>query len=54
MFLVCTGCGTVAEPNGAGVGRSVRELADVSGFELHAHILEVTGLCPECSQASGV
>lgn len=54
VFLVCTECGTVAEPNGAGVGRSVRELADGSGFELHTHILEVTGLCPECSRASGV
>ena len=53
VFLVCTECGTVAEPNGAGVGRSVRKLADDSGFELHTHILEVTGLCPECSQASG-
>ena len=53
VFLVCTECGTVAEPDGAEVGRSVRELADVSGFELHSHALEVTGLCPECSQASG-
>ena len=53
VFLVCMECGTVAEPNGAGVGQSVRDLADVSGFELHTHILEVTGLCPECRPASG-
>lgn len=53
VFLVCTECRTVAEPSGAGVGRSVRELADLSGFELHTQLVEATGLCPECRQASG-
>ena len=51
VFLVCGGCGTVAEPNGAGVGQVVRHLADASGFEVAAHFLEVTGLCPGCREA---
>ncbi len=53
VFLVCTECRTVAEPSAVGVGRSVRELADVSGFELHTQLVEATGLCPECRQARG-
>ncbi len=53
VFLVCEQCGAVAEPSAAGLGRTVHDLAGVSGFELHAHVLEVTGLCPECRSAAG-
>ena len=53
VFLVCRSCGTVAEPNGGAVGLAVRELAAASGFALHAHALEMTGLCPECRPAGG-
>ena len=48
VFLVCERCDTVAEVSGAGLGRTVHELAGVSGFELRAHVLEATGRCPEC------
>ena len=48
VFLVCGKCGAVAEPDGARVGRAVRDLAERSGFRIQGHFLEVTGLCPEC------
>ena len=51
VFLVCEQCGTVAEPSGEGVGRMARKLASASGFELHAHFLELMGRCPECLRA---
>ena len=50
VFLVCGQCGAVAEPNGAGIGKAVRDLADASAFEVHAHLLEATGLCPDCQR----
>ena len=51
VFLVCEQCGTAAELGGAGLGRAVRDLAGASGFELHAHVLEATGRCPDCARA---
>lgn len=51
VFLVCEQCGTVAELGGTEVGRAVHDLAGASGFELHAHVLEATGRCPDCARA---
>lgn len=53
VFLLCGDCGTVAEPSGAAVGLAVRDLAAASGFEPHAHALEVTGRCPDCRTGGG-
>ena len=53
VFLVCEQCGTVAEPRAAGLGRTVRNLAGTSGFELRSHVLEATGRCPECARGDG-
>ena len=53
VFLVCEECGTVAEPEASGLGRTVHDLASASGFELRTHFLEVTGKCPDCSQGGG-
>ena len=53
VFLVCDQCGTVAEPSSAGLEETVHDLAEDAGFELHAHVLEATGRCPECSRADG-
>jgi len=53
VFLVCDHCGTVAEPNAAGLEETVHGLAKAAGFELHAHVLEATGRCPECSRTGG-
>ena len=53
VFLVCERCETVAEVSGAGLERAVHDLAGASGFELHGHVLEATGRCPECVRAGG-
>ena len=53
VFLVCEQCGTVAEPSASDLERTVHKLAGASGFELRAHVLEVTGRCPECTRVDG-
>ncbi len=50
VFLVCEQCGAVAEPSAAGLRRTVHALAGAFEFEVHAHMLEVTGRCQECSK----
>ena len=48
VLLVCEECGIVAEPSADRLRRTVQELAGKSGFELHSHVLEVIGRCPDC------
>ena len=53
VFLLCGQCETVAEADGAGLGKAVHDLAGASGFELQGHVLEATGRCSECVRAGG-
>lgn len=45
-FLICTGCGAVAETTGArpGLGAPARE----AGFRIRRTTVEAEGLCPRC------
>ncbi|MCE2476094.1 MAG: transcriptional repressor [Alphaproteobacteria bacterium] len=52
VLLVCEQCGVVAEPSAAELRRIVQQLAGKSGFQLHAHTLEVIGRCPDCAVAA--
>ncbi len=49
QFLVCTDCRRVAEANDRGVRNGIRRLADSAGFQVHAPVIEVAGLCPDCA-----
>ena len=50
-FLICRGCGGVAEAEaqGAGLARS----AAASGFEVERTVIEAEGLCPGCAAEDG-
>ena len=49
QFLVCTDCRRVAEASDEGVQNGIRRLADSAGFQVHAPVIEVAGLCPDCA-----
>lgn len=51
--LLCEHCGTTVTFTACPVDDLVHRLTKDTQFEIHDHVLEVFGLCPEC-QAQGV
>ena len=52
VFLVCEQCESVAELEGTQMLSAIDNLSEGSGFEPHTHLIEVCGLCPECSDTT--
>lgn len=48
VFLLCERCSTVAEVTSGAVGRDLSKAASAVGFEAHAPVLEIKGLCETC------
>jgi Fur family zinc uptake transcriptional regulator len=48
VFLLCERCSVVAEVTSGDVGRGLAKAAGSVGFEPHAPILEIKGLCDNC------
>jgi Fur family zinc uptake transcriptional regulator len=48
VFLLCERCSTVAEVTSSHVGRGLSRAAGAAGFEAHAPVLEIKGLCQNC------
>jgi Fur family transcriptional regulator, zinc uptake regulator len=51
VFLLCERCGTVAEVTSGDVGRGLARAAGAVGFEAHAPVLEIKGLCDRCRKS---
>lgn len=51
QFLVCEGCGTVAEIADRGVMAAIGKAAREEGFEIHDPVIEVAGRCAACAEA---
>lgn len=49
LFLVCDGCGAVAEAEAPELLRAVRSAAATAGFSLSGSVLEASGLCSHCA-----
>ncbi|MDE0250247.1 MAG: Fur family transcriptional regulator [Gammaproteobacteria bacterium] len=49
IFLVCERCELVAELEGTQMLTAIDNLSASSGFVAHTHLIEVSGLCPACS-----
>jgi len=47
-FLICNGCQTLVELNGAGVAAAIAECTAASGFDVSGQVVEIHGLCPRC------
>ncbi len=51
QFLICHGCGNVAELESMEVKRALSRAVAERGFAVEGQIVEISGLCPHC-QAS--
>jgi Fur family zinc uptake transcriptional regulator len=51
VFLLCERCSAVAEVTSGAVGRDLARAAGAVGFEAHAPVLEIKGLCELCRTA---
>ncbi len=47
-YLVCSGCGTTVSFTSCPVDTLVKHLTADTSFNIHGHLLEVFGTCPEC------
>jgi Fur family zinc uptake transcriptional regulator len=52
VFLICEGCGAVAEADGAQVRTVLAGSARAQGFEVRRTTVEAVGLCPTCLAAA--
>ena len=48
LFLVCNGCGRVAETSDGGLAEMLAERADKAGFTVQDSVIEVSGHCRDC------
>ena len=53
LFLVCKGCGTVAESSAPELQVTLDRLAGAAQFALGDTVMEVTGLCEHCAHHGG-
>ncbi len=49
--LICTGCGTVIDPDVPGIDHLAEELGRSYGYRVLHHRLDFFGLCPRCQEA---
>ncbi|MFL7808920.1 MAG: Fur family transcriptional regulator [Anaerolineae bacterium] len=47
-YLVCRGCHRVVQFPCGGLDELIEEVERRSAYEIDGHLLELTGLCPEC------
>lgn len=52
LFLICTGCDTVAEAPGADMRAAMDQAADTIGFAIERANIEAIGLCPTCREST--
>ncbi|NKX43962.1 Fur family transcriptional regulator [Roseicyclus persicicus] len=48
-FLICSGCGAVAEAPVEPARAALQETAEAAGFTIRRTVLEAEGLCPNCT-----
>ena len=48
QFLICAGCGRVAELDDPAIGDALQKGAAARGFTVRRQTVEVEGLCPDC------
>ncbi len=50
--LLCESCGTTVTFTACPIDDLVQHLASDTHFEIHDHVLEVFGICPQCQHAT--
>ena len=51
-FLICDGCGKVAERTSEALAHNVGDLTRGAGFKPRAQIIEIAGRCADCGEAA--
>lgn len=51
QFLICTGCGGVAEIDDPRIDAAISRSAEIKGFSVERLTVELQGRCPTCSTA---
>jgi Fur family zinc uptake transcriptional regulator len=51
-ILICSGCGSAAEIEGAAIEQAVRDGAAKLGFLPRSSTIEIEGLCPSCQKSA--
>ncbi|MBF9046704.1 transcriptional repressor [Rhodobacterales bacterium LSUCC0031] len=51
-FLICTGCGSVAEAVPDAARAALSQTAKTVGFTITRSVIEAEGLCPSCGKAN--
>jgi len=52
QFLICRSCGTTAELESAPLNRALTQAVAARGFTIDSQIVEISGVCPHCRDAS--
>lgn len=52
IFMICRGCGHVAESTASGKGSAAERAASAAGFRIEETVREIMGLCPSCQDAA--
>lgn len=52
QFLICRVCGTAAELESTPLKRALTQAVAARGFTIDTQIVEISGVCPHCSQAA--
>ncbi len=53
QFLICQSCGAAAEMNDTEIRNLIADKAADMGFKIYEEIIEVKGVCSQCSDESG-
>ncbi|MGB1876361.1 MAG: Fur family transcriptional regulator [Rhodospirillaceae bacterium] len=48
QFLICDQCGSAAELEARPIKNAIEETATSAGFRVQHHVIEITGICPNC------
>lgn len=48
QFLICDECGTAAEVEAKPIAKALEATAASAGFQVHQHVVEISGICPNC------
>lgn len=54
LFFVCSKCGLTVECQDSNVGRAVRSSANAIGFASSARVIDLAGMCKQCSVSAKV
>ena len=53
QILICRLCGAAGEVSAPAITAAIEKTAAASGFRIEAPVVEITGICPRCTEPKG-